>query len=133
MDRTLYTRYEFKLRNKNTKAEYLAWGTGTTLREAIRDSNFFEAPGQRIGELFKIIEANVEDTTYEYPYKMRDMLKRAFADKAETLKKIEKFVTDKWDKEDLKAVVENEAPWDFYRLDTIVRDKLFELVEGKMN
>ena len=39
-------------------------------------------------------------------------------------------VADQQDKEDMKAVVENEAPWDFCRLDTIVRDQLCELVEG---
>ena len=124
-----YNRYEFKLLNKETKKVYLAWEYGRTVEEAVQHNSFWEAPGQRIGELFEIIGTKIESTTDKYPYEAEDLLKKAFAEKEETLKKLELGRANPQDKEDLRAVIENEAPWDFWPLDTLCRDRLFEIMK----
>ena len=114
---------------KGTKKIYLAWGDGTTIEEAIQHHNFWCAPGEKIGEKFEILETAVIGMTDEYPYDAEDTLKRAFADKEKTIKKIEAGPANPQDKEDLRAVIENEAPWNFWTLDTLCRDRLWDVMK----
>ena len=124
----MYNRYEFKLLDKDTKEVYLTREYGVTVEEAVQHNNFWNAPSEKIGEKFEIIETKIESTTDEYPYAAEDMLKKAFADKEETIRKIEAGPADPQDKEDLKKVIENEATWDFWHLDTLCRDRLFDVM-----
>ena len=75
-DELPYQKYEFKLLNKDTKNIYFGWGHGRTVEEAIQHHNFWNAPGEKIGGKFEIIEAKDIDFTDEYPYEAEDLLKK---------------------------------------------------------
>ena len=125
----MFSHYEFKLLNKATQTVYMTREYGRSVKEAIRHHNFWEAPGEKIGEKFEVIEVKNIDMTDEYPYKAENLLRKVFAHKEKVLKKLKAKVKDQQDREDLKALIENEASWNFWRLDTICRDKLFEMMK----
>lgn len=125
-----YNNYELRMVKKNDtdKELYFGWATGTTLEDAIKHADFWNAKGDTLAEDFEILEAKVTGTTSYYPYKSEDILRRAFEEKDSTIAKIEACGACDEDKEDLIAVIENKDAATFKYLATACRDWLYDLM-----
>ena len=125
----MYNDYEITMLNKNDQKLYVTRCSGSTLEEAVQHSNFWREKGEIIGEDFEVVESIIERTSDEYPYDTEDIMKKALASKAETIRKLENSRASARDKADLKAVIENEAISKFWSLDTACRDWLWAIME----
>ena len=125
----MYNDYEITMLNKNNHELYVTRCSGSTLEEAVQHSNFWREKGEIIGEDFEVVESIIERTSDEYPYDAEDIMKKALANKAETIRRLENSRASARDKADLKAVIENEAISKFWSLDTACRDRLWEIMK----
>ena len=125
----MYNDYEITMLNKNDQKLYVTRCSGSTLEEAVQHSNYWREKGEIIGEDFEIVEWIIERTSDEYPYDTEDIMKKALANKAETIRKLENSRASARDKADLREVIENEAVSKFWYLDTACRDWLWAIME----
>jgi len=125
----MYNDYEITMLNKNDQKLYVIRCSGSTLEEAIQHANYWQGKGEIIGEDFEVVESIIERTSDEYPYDTEDIMKKALANKAETIRKLENSRASARDKADLREVIENEAVSKFWYLDTACRDWLWAIME----
>ena len=125
----MYNDYEITMLNKNDQKLYVTRCSGSTHEEAVQHSNYWREKGEIIGEDFEIVEWIIERTSDEYPYDTEDIMKKALANKAETIRKLENSRASARDKADLREVIENEAVSKFWYLDTACRDWLWAIME----
>ena len=122
----VYNNYSIRMIHKGTGELYETECVGATLEEAVKHHDFWLRKDDQM-ENFEILQVIIESTTTEYPYEDEDVLKEAFANKAETIAKIEKTALKDTDKKNLKEVVEAEDAPRLNELDTICRDYFWKI------
>ena len=122
----VYNNYDIRMIHKGTGELYYAECVGATLEEALKHYDFWCKEDDQMKN-FEILQATIESTTTEYPYEDEDVLKEAFAHKAETIAKIEKSTIGDRDKKDLKELVEAEDAPRLDELDTLCRDHFWRI------
>ena len=127
----IYNHYAFTMTKKKdeTKERWHGWATGSTVEEAIQHADFWHAEGDKLGEDFDILETRIKGTSTEYPYEDEDIMRRAFANKEDTIARIEAAGMSDLDKHDLKLVVEKEDAATFNVLPTACRDWFWYVME----